>query len=106
MAATEEVKRPIGAIGDPINYCGDSFWRIAEMVTYRGQGYWKIGTRIVERQDGGFSELPLWESVCAECGARFEFLKADISRGPNRRCPEHSKPLKPVERRQRKKSKK
>jgi hypothetical protein len=61
-----------------------------------GQPYWLVGRRPYTRADGSETTLDVWESLCADCKAPFQFLRAGgqpIERfSPNRRCDRHRRP--------------
>jgi len=66
--------------------------------TYRGQRYVRIGVRPHVRADGTETQLAVWESRCPVCGEPFtiETTRLRRLREPNRRCPEHRAPGRPV----------
>ena len=57
-----------------------------------GQRYEAIGVVEHVRLDGEPTRLVIWQSRCAECGARFEFKTSAHSLPQNRRCDEHRRP--------------
>lgn len=59
-----------------------------------GQRYDKIGHEPYTRIDGSHTQLAVWQSHCAECGAPFQFRAPARKRKliPNRRCDRHKRP--------------
>ena len=56
---------------------------------FGGQLYAKGGTRSHVCQDGTVTELIVWRTHCAECGAMFEVMTTERPKHLNRRCPKH-----------------
>lgn len=66
----------------------------------RGQIYHEVDRHpYVRKRDGAETELVVWQSNCAECGAPFEFsTPAVFPAYVNRRCHKHRKRGVPVKR--------
>lgn len=63
---------------------------------FNGQRYEFVREEDYQRKsDGKWIKLPVWSSLCAECGARFE-VKTVGTFAPSRRCQEHRMPGRPV----------
>ncbi len=61
-----------------------------EIWNFLGQLYAKIGTRPHVRKDGTSTQLVVWRTHCAKCGAMFEVMTIENPKYLNRRCPEHA----------------
>jgi hypothetical protein len=71
---------------------------IGTVLLVEGQRYEVCAVRPHCRQDGTETLLIVWRGHCAECGRSFEQTTTLKSKAPNRRCPEHRKPGRPVTR--------
>ncbi len=66
----------------------------------RGQVYHEVDRVPYVRKDGCVTEIVIWRSACAECGAPFEVrTPARFPDYMNRRCKVHRKSGVPVNRR-------
>ena len=63
-----------------------------------GQRYVAVGSMLHRKPDGREVPLIRWRSHCATCGAPFESSTTLNGSSPNRRCPEHHTPGRPVTR--------
>lgn len=62
----------------------------------KGQRYVFMGTQPHTLADGSETSLMVWQTECAECGARMD-AKSPIGFGPEaRRCKDHANPGVPV----------
>jgi hypothetical protein len=67
-------------------------------ITYRGQRYRRLGIKQHSRADGSVTQFGVWQSRCPTCGGLFTFTSSRTTRlrWPNRRCPAHRAPGRPV----------
>lgn len=64
---------------------------------HRGQRYEVVRLEPHRRRDGSLSELVVFTSRCADCGAVFEAKSPNkLVLYPNRRCKRHAKPMVPA----------
>ena len=76
--------------GEPMNH---KIWN------FGGQLYAKVGTRPKTLRDGSITELIIWRTHCADCGAMFEATSLDYQpKYISRRCSEHLAPGRKVNR--------
>lgn len=66
------------------------------VVMIEGQRYQLSGSKLYERLDGELVPLVCWRSHCADCGQPFECWTKLQCKHPNRRCPDHHAPGRPV----------
>jgi hypothetical protein len=63
------------------------------VVVKNGQEYELVGVKPHLRRDGSETELLVWRSHCADCGAEFLCSTTKVFKAMNRRCPAHVQPL-------------
>lgn len=74
----------------------DATPNLGTMLVIDGQEYELREVRPHTRQDGGETQLLVWEAHCAACGAEFETTTAIKSKSINRRCSGCAQAGKPV----------